>query len=389
MNRRTGITSILLVSALGLALVPGAAEAYIGLCCAKCGGNMPMNIPGGGIPETHEFRIKISPVFMRMDDLKQSGSGIDPGQLLGMPSMGRFMAVETGMDMSMLNLSVGYSFTDRSFGGLMLMYANKRMDMRFNTPMATMTGRSGYTMTSSGPADGMLMFKYRLFADDPLVPRSQGSLFLGLSLPTGSIEEHNQRHPVMSRRAELLPYGMQLGSGTFDPSFGFLYQGSNSPYWWGVNALYTARLYDNDQGYHLGDDFRLDAYGMTQIRSDLLVEYQINGEYRQGIDGAADQALSGRSGHAIAGDPSSPFMTPLWDPNNYGGRKIRATVGLQWQPKPFQIVDLAVTVPLEQQLSGIQLEEAYTVMLTWYVEIPTRRSIRHPDYRPEGGRLGF
>jgi len=29
------------------------AVAYIGLCCAHCGGNMPLNIMGGGIPETH------------------------------------------------------------------------------------------------------------------------------------------------------------------------------------------------------------------------------------------------------------------------------------------------------------------------------------------------
>ena len=26
------------------------AQAYVGLCCAHCGGNMPLNIPGGGIP---------------------------------------------------------------------------------------------------------------------------------------------------------------------------------------------------------------------------------------------------------------------------------------------------------------------------------------------------
>ncbi|MHC4138950.1 MAG: hypothetical protein ACYSR1_03700, partial [Planctomycetota bacterium] len=28
---------------------------FLGLCCGKCGGNMPLNIPGGGTPEPHEF----------------------------------------------------------------------------------------------------------------------------------------------------------------------------------------------------------------------------------------------------------------------------------------------------------------------------------------------
>jgi hypothetical protein len=40
-----------------------SAHAYIGLCCAKCGGNIPMNIPGGGIPKTKQFRFLLSHVF--------------------------------------------------------------------------------------------------------------------------------------------------------------------------------------------------------------------------------------------------------------------------------------------------------------------------------------
>ncbi|NIR60538.1 MAG: hypothetical protein GWO02_14015, partial [Gammaproteobacteria bacterium] len=81
----------------------------------------------------------------------------------------------------------------------------------------------------------MLMTKYRLFADDPLIPARQVSLPLGLSLPTGSIDERNEDHPVAARQDELQPYGMPLGSGTYDPVVGILYQGSRSPLWWGAN----------------------------------------------------------------------------------------------------------------------------------------------------------
>ena len=116
--------------------------------------------------------------------------------------------------------------------GVMGMYAKKDMDMRFNTPMQTATGSSGYTMKSDGFADTMLMAKYLLHADDPLIPTSQFSLFAGLSLPTGSITERNAEHPLAMRKRELLPYGMQLGSGTWDPTLGLLYQGSSSPLWY-------------------------------------------------------------------------------------------------------------------------------------------------------------
>jgi len=33
---------------------------FMGLCCGKCGGNMPLNIPGAGTPEPHEFRVKMN-----------------------------------------------------------------------------------------------------------------------------------------------------------------------------------------------------------------------------------------------------------------------------------------------------------------------------------------
>ena len=141
-------------------------------------------------------------------------------------------------------------------------------------------------------ADTMLMGKYRLFTDDPLVPTKQASLLFGLSLPTGSIDERNTNHPMAMRQTELLPYGMQLGSGSYDPTIGYLFQASSSPYWWGVNTSFTARLHDNDRNYRLGNEFHMDLYGMYQFRHDLLAQAQLNGKYWGKIRGEADEALS-------------------------------------------------------------------------------------------------
>ncbi len=378
----------------GLLLIAFAtqASAYVGLCCAKCGGNMPMNILGGGIPETHEFRFKISPMFMRMDGLRDGTSSVGPADILGDPMMGKFMAAPTEMDMRMLNIAAGYSFSDRFFAGAMLMYKDNDMDMLFNGVMADMTGQPGFTMESDGIADTMLMTKYRLFSDDPLIPTRQASLFFGLSLPTGSIDEKNSTHPVPMRQTEQLPYGMQLGSGTVDPSIGLLYQASASPWWWGVNGIYTARLYDNKRDYRLGDEFRLDAYAMYQFRHNLLAQVQLNGEYKGKIDGVMDEFASGASGHAMQDIAASPAMTPLWETDNYGGNKLFATVGLQWQPAPLHVIEFNVGVPLYQDLNGPQLESDYRVMLTWFIELPTQKSIRYGLSQPRpaaDSTLGF
>jgi len=369
----------------------GVTQAYIGLCCGKCGGNMPMNIPGGGVPETHELRVKINPVYMHMDGLLNGDSSINPGSLLGMPVMmgmptGKYMAAPVEMDMKMLNLMLGYSVTDDFFAGLMIMNMNNSMDMRFNSMMQTMTGQPGFTMKSSGMGDTMIMTKYRLFTDDPLIPKRQASLLFNISLPTGSIDERNTSHPVMMRKNELLPYGMQLGSGTIDPTIGFLYQASRSPYWWGINSTYTARLYDNKRDYRLGNEARIDLYGMYQVSHNFLLQAQLNAQHRGKIRGEMDEASTGFSGRVTKNDPTSPYMTPLWNTNYYGQQKVMATLGFQWQPTSLQIIDFSVGVPLYTKTTGPQLEEDYRVMLTWYVEIPTSKSRR---YKKPASSLGF
>jgi hypothetical protein len=380
------------ISGLALSVASPLGHAYVGLCCAKCGGNMPMNIPGGGVPATHEFRFKVSPMFMHMDGLRDGTEELSSGELLGSPGDGRFMAVPTSMDMTMVNLAMGYSFTDDLFGGLMFMWQKNRMPMKLNSMMASRSGTEGFTMRSEGMADTMFMAKYRLYYDDPLIPTRQVSLLAGLNLPTGSIGEKNRDHPMPARRDELLPYSMQLGSGTMDPILGVLYQQSRSPFWWGANATYTARVHDNGRGYRLGNKANLDLYGMYQFRHDTLLQLQLNGQHEGDIQGQADVIASGQSGHATIGDASSPFTTPLYDPDNYGGTTVRLTAGIQWQPKPLHIIDLQASVPIHQNLNGPQMQEAYRTMFTYYIEIPTQASVRYQGGTRESGgsgKLGF
>ncbi len=382
-------------SVLMMAL-PQPAAAYIGLCCGKCGGNMPMNIPGGGIPETHEFRFKVQPTFMHMSGLRSGSNDVNVDSVLGMPVMmgmptGKYMAAPTSMDMSMLNLAAGYSFSDDFFAGMMGMYTDNGMDMRFSSMMQGITGQSGFTMKSKGVMDTMLMAKYRLYTDDPMIPSSEASLFAGLSMPTGSIDKRNTTHPLAMRQKELLPYGMQLGSGTWDPIIGALYQRSTSPWWWGVDARFTLRTGTNKRGYRLGNRTQVDAYLMYQPQVAWVVYGELNGDWQGRIHGEADEALSGASGHAMQGMASSPYMTPLWDPANTGKQQLFTTLGVQWQPIPLQIVDVGVQVPLYQRMNGLQLKDKWRVMLTWYVEIPTGKSIRslRNTHTPADAVLGF
>ena len=183
-------------------------QLFLGLCCGKCGGNMPLNIPGAGTPEPHELRVKVNLSWGKMVGLRRGTSNRSTKDALV-----QYMMAPRKMNMYMSNVSVGYAFSDRFFAGIMGMYVSKDMEMIRRNGIRS-------SMYSQGAGDTMIMTKTLFYADDYLVPRSQVSLLLGVSIPTGSIDQ--------DEKGVLSPYSMQLGSGTFDPLIGVLYEGSRT-----------------------------------------------------------------------------------------------------------------------------------------------------------------
>ena len=341
---------------------------FMGLCCGKCGGNMPLNIPGAGTPEPHEFRIKMNLSWGRMVGLRRGTSNRSTKDTLG-----QYMMTQRKMDMYMSNVSVGYAFSDRFFAGIMGMYMEKDMEM-------IRRGGRRSSMNSQGAGDTMLMTKTLLYADDYLIPTSQVSLLLGVSIPTGSIDQDDT--------GQILPYSMQLGSGTFDPFIGVLYEGSSSPFWWGANASYLARAYENYKSYNLGDEYRLDLYGMYQLRHNLVGELQIKGKYVGDLEGEAQEIEQDGNGH-MNGNPNMAFMSNLYDPDNYGGSTVDLTTGVQWQPFRNHILNAQFSVPLFQNLHGTQMERDFTASVTYYIEVPLRKSRRSKKSGKGLDILGF
>ena len=341
---------------------------FMGLCCGKCGGNMPLNIPGAGTPEPHEFRVKMNLSWGRMVGLRRGTSNRSTKDTLG-----QYMMTQRKMDMYMSNVSVGYAFSDRFFAGIMGMYMEKDMEM-------IRRGGRRSSMNSQGAGDTMLMTKTLLYADDYLIPTSQVSLLLGVSIPTGSIDQDDT--------GQILPYSMQLGSGTFDPFIGVLYEGSSSPFWWGANASYLARAYENYKSYNLGDEYRLDLYGMYQLRHNLVGELQIKGKYVGDLEGEAQEIEQDGDGH-MNGNPNMAFMSNLYDPDNYGGSTVDLTTGVQWQPFRNHILNAQFSVPLFQNLHGTQMERDFTASVTYYIEVPLRKSRRSKKSGKGLDILGF
>jgi hypothetical protein len=379
-NKKIGL--ITLFSSLIVMVWMTAAQAYVGLCCAHCGGNMPLNIFGGGIPETHEYRFKVSQMFMEMRPLRDGTSDLDTPSLVGPANGTTFVAVPESMQMYMTMIGGAYSFTDDFAVMAMTNYQENKMQMKIRA-----ANGSDFTMKSTGMGDTTVLGKYRFYKDDNLVPTKQMSILFGLSIPTGAIDKKFTNNTVNGQNGTILPFKMQLGSGTVDPIVGLTYQGSRDPWWWGFNTQLEAHLYNNNQGWHRGQEFRYDFYAMRQVHDKVVLHTQLNGWYEGKFN---QQPYKGRvlgQGHAGANHTNS-FTSPLFDPDNYGGHKMAISVGAQFQPIPLHILELTATVPIHQDLNGPQLRDDWMLRLSYYLEVPTKKSRRYKGFSAPKA-LGF
>lgn len=371
---------ILLFFSLFMLLWVSSAQAYIGLCCAHCGGNMPLNLTGGGIPEPKEFRFKISQMIMEMGPLRDGTDDISNDDLNGPANGTTFPALPTDMQMYMTMIGAAYSYSDNFAVMGMASYIENTMHMNLRNG-------NDFVMTSGGVGDVTLLGKYRAYADDNLVPTNQMSVLFGLSLPTGSINKKFSNHTNDLFNGTLLPFKMQMGSGTVDPIIGFTYQGSRDPFWWGFNSQLEAHLYDNSQGYHRAQELRYDFYAMKQVHDRVVVHAQLNGWYEGTFSAEPDDQRNlgaGRNGLNTA----NGFISPLFDPHNYGGHKVHFGLGVQFQPIPLHIMELTASVPIHQDLNGPQLQDNWMVQFTYYAEVPTKNSRRYKGFNPPK-ELGF
>ena len=356
------------------------AQAYIGLCCAHCGGNMPLNIFGGGIPEPKEFRFKLSQMIMEMGPLRDGTDEISNDDLIGSANGTNFPALPTNMQMYMTMIGAAYSFSDDFAVMGMTSYIENTMRMNLNNG-------NDFTMTSGGVGDITLLAKYRAYADDNLVPTNQVSVLFGLSLPSGSINKKFSNHTNDTFNGSLLPFKMQLGSGTVDPIIGLTYQGSRDPFWWGFNTQLEGHIYDNEQGYRRAQELRYDFYAMKQVHDKVVVHAQLNGWYEGKFsDEAYDVRVLGAGHNALS--TANNLISPLFDPDNYGGHKLHFGLGVQFQPLPLHVMELTASVPIHQDLNGPQLQDNWMVQFTYYAEVPTKKSRRYKGFSPPKS-LGF
>lgn len=179
---------------------------------------------------------------------------------------------------------------------------------------------------------------------------------LTLSLPTGSIAEKDIT-PMSSPNEILLPYPMQIGSGTFDTNLGFTYLGQTETISWGSQLNSTVRLGTNSDAYAFGNQYGLNSWVALKAANWLSFSARLEGKIVDKIRGVNPNL--------------TPMMVTTADTQNSGGTYINSGFGFNVYAPKGKFKDLRlgfeIASPLYQKPNGIQLklEETITVGLQY------------------------
>jgi len=348
-NFLTRGTAVAACSSLCLSLfLPFCAHA---LEASFASTHAPIGIMGDHLHKKGEWMVSYRAMQMDMSgnllgDASISDDDIvtsQPNRFAGMPMMPPTLrVVPQDMTTTMHMFGAMYAPTDNVTLVAMVNYLKKEMTLRtFQGGMGTNV-LGDFKSESSGIGDTKLGVLYRLAEGE--THRFHGNFTL--SLPTGSItEEGRPLTPMNMRPLRRLPYPMQLGTGTYDITPGVTYTGSAGIWAWGAQALYTLRTGENDEGYTVGDESKLNTWlqlGFSEAVSGSL-----------GLEHKSSDAIDGI-------DVAIALPVHTADPANSGRDLINVKLGVN---TAFTRGALAghrfafeYVVPIEQDVNGLQME---------------------------------
>jgi hypothetical protein len=258
----------------------------------------PLGVTGGMSPKQGVFMASLQYMHMRMDGNRDGTDDVSTAEVLA-----QFPVAPLSMDVDMLMAGAMYGITDDISVMAMIPYVWKSMDH---------VNRMGaeFTTESEGFGDFRVIGGYDVYKTE----RHTVKLTAGLSIPTGSTDE---RDDTPAGANQVLPYPMQIGSGTFDLLPGITYSGRTDDWSWGGQFGAIVRLGENDEDYTLGNAYTASIWGARRWANWLSSSLRVTGDVVENIDGV-DPRLNCRNL-----DPSCQTLSDFDGFDMAGGVPIR------------------------------------------------------------------
>jgi hypothetical protein len=304
---------------------------------ARPDGHASISVMGDHMHKMGEWMVSYRYMSMKMEGLLAGSKNIsanDANSTFGFP-LG-MLPKDMKMDMHMFGTM--YAISNKWTLMAMVNYLDNEMSMQ-----SAMMG----TMESKGISDIKLAGLYDLAQWDD---GRRVHLKLGLNLPTGSIDEkHN---------GNILGYGMQLGSGTYDFEPAITYLGQTENYSYGAQLGGILRIGENDQDYTLGNRFEAALWGARKITDSFSASAKFDYSSQSEIDGAhkglttMQKNMSPGNQASSQGRDITTFGLGLnyyFQNNGLSGHRLAA----EWE------------TPIDQKVNGVQLELDSVWTLGW------------------------
>lgn len=313
-------------------------------CCSRKS-LAPAGIMTDHVHERNRFGIAYSYMFMNM-----AGNQSTTNQVSDATVFNNYMMAPHTMSMQMHMLMPMYGITNNLTIMAMINYnvVNMNMHMAPTCSMMNMPGMAMADMSTMptnsktlGLGDTKLYLMYNLL--NSCMQRLV--IGLGASLPTGSIDK---KGVTTQNNNDVLPYCMQLGTGTYNLLPSVVYVKETTYFVFGAALQANIKLGTNNRNYCLGNEYSVSPWLAYNATKWLAVSLRAEAYQAAAISGW-DADINQSSGN----DPSANV-------SNYGVQtRLNAFLGLNFYSPIKNLRGMRLLVeygkPVYQNLQGMQM----------------------------------
>lgn len=320
----------------------------------------PIGVMGSHLHPEGGWMVSYRFMRMEMEGLRDGSEDVTTQEAFA--SYGYFVA-PTKMTMDMHMLGLMYGLTNDLTLVLMAPFLSSEMNHVVNQGgPPPPPGIAPFSTSTSGIGDVKLGGLYRLAggADSQLL------LNATVSAPTGSIDEEDFTPLPPPARTRVLPYPMQLGSGTWDLHPGLTWTSAADGWGHGLQFVQTLRIGESDEDYRLGNRSVLSgwlAHDVAHVLGGALSGSARHTASRQGDVHGRDARL------ANALPTPTGYGVPTAIPELRGGKRADLGFGLSFIGHEGLFLGhelgLELALPVWQNLDGPQLETDWVVSIGW------------------------
>ena len=320
----------------------------------------PIGVISDHAHEAGEVMFSYRYMFMNMNQNYVDMKRVSTDDIIA--PKGQFAISPEKMTIHMHRFGIMFAPIDRITIMTMLPLIHSSMSHRIAVSLTSnpMVSTDSFETNSLGIGD----LKFALLVPIPFFSEDVSSIVvaLGVTLPTGSIDQKDEIPIPLPRQERILAYPMQVGSGTIDllPALTYLFMADSFSI--GLQGKGSIRLDQNKQGYKLGNRVLATVWLSHVFAIWVSGSFRVEWQSWSNLEGA-----DSRIAQYLSIEP--PKSVPTAQPDLQGGHRLGLYLGFNLYtekgPGLNQRLAFEFGYSLYQKLNGPQLGNQFIITVGW------------------------